>query len=151
MTRKRRRLYLVVALVSVLGIATALVLTAFQDSLVYFYSPSDIAEKSPGVDRRFRLGGLVKEGSVQKEAGGTTAFVVTDLRAEVPVRYTGLLPDLFREGQSVVTQGRLDARGQFIAQEVLAKHDEKYMPPEVADALKKSGEWRPEAAAGTGG
>jgi cytochrome c-type biogenesis protein CcmE len=150
MTRKRRRLYLVVALVAVLGIATALVLTAFQDSLVYFYSPSDIAAKHPGVDRRFRLGGLVKPGSVEKD-GGTTAFVVTDLKNEVPVRFTGLLPDLFREGQGVVTQGRFDARGQFIAQDVLAKHDEKYMPPEVADALKKSGEWRPETAGKTGG
>lgn len=146
MTRKRRRLYLVVALVAVLGVATALVLTAFQDSLVYFYSPTDIAAKHPGVDRRFRLGGLVKPGSVEKD-GATTAFVVTDLQNEVPVRYTGLLPDLFREGQGVVTQGRFDARGQFIAQDVLAKHDEKYMPPEVADALKKSGEWRPEAGA----
>lgn len=140
MTRKRKRLLAVLGLVGGLGIATALVLSAFNDNLVFFHSPSDVAEKQLPADKRFRLGGLVEQGSVKKD-GLITDFIVTDLRSSIPVRYTGILPDLFREGQGVVANGKLDAQGRFIAAEVLAKHDENYMPPEVADALKKSGQW----------
>ncbi len=140
MTRKRKRLLAVLGLVSGLGIATALVLSAFNDNLVFFHSPSDIAEKQLPAGRLFRLGGLVEAGSVKKD-GLNTDFVVTDLRSTIAVRYTGILPDLFREGQGVVANGRLDADGRFVATEVLAKHDENYMPPEVAEALKKSGQW----------
>ena len=122
------------------GVAAALVLTAFNDNLVFFHSPSDVVEKQIPADRHFRIGGLVQEGSVRRD-GLTTDFVVTDLRNAVPVRYTGMLPDLFREGQGVVANGKLDAQGRFVASEVLAKHDENYMPPEVAEALKKSGQW----------
>jgi cytochrome c-type biogenesis protein CcmE len=140
MTRKRKRLLAVLGLLGGLGIATALVLSAFNDNLVFFHSPTDIAEKHLPAGRLFRLGGLVEQGSVKKD-GLTTDFVVTDLRSSIPVRYTGMLPDLFREGQGVVANGKLDSEGRFIASEVLAKHDEKYMPPEVAEALKKSGQW----------
>lgn len=140
MTRKKRRLMLVGLGMLLLGTATALVLTAFQDNLVFFYSPSDVQTKSVDQGRRFRLGGLVEEGSVQKD-GTTVRFKVTDLNASLPVSYTGILPDLFREGQGVVAEGSLDANGTFKAVEVLAKHDENYMPPEVAESLKKSGKW----------
>lgn len=140
MTRKRKRLLAVLGLVSGLGVAVALVLSAFNENLVFFHSPSDIVEKQLPADKRFRIGGLVEEGSVRRD-GLVTEFVVTDLRSSVPVRYTGILPDLFREGQGVVANGRLDAERRFIASEVLAKHDENYMPPEVAEALKKSGQW----------
>lgn len=137
-TRKKRRLYLVGLGMLLLGGATALVLTAFQDNLVFFYSPADLQTKKVAADQRFRLGGMVEEGSVQKD-GQTVRFVVTDYVATTPVTYTGILPDLFREGQGVVAEGRLGADGMFTASEVLAKHDENYMPPEVADALKRSG------------
>jgi len=139
-TRKRKRLYAVLALVSGLGIATALVLSAFSDNLVFFHSPSDVVEKQLQHDKRFRIGGLVEQGSVKRD-GLITDFTVTDLKHSVKVRYTGIMPDLFREGQGVVADGRLDAQGRFMASEVLAKHDENYMPPEVAEALKKSGQW----------
>jgi cytochrome c-type biogenesis protein CcmE len=139
-TRKRKRLLAVVGLVGGLAVAVTLVLSAFNDNLVFFHSPSDVSEKRLPVDKRFRLGGLVEQGSVKKD-GLITDFIVTDLRSSIPVRYTGMLPDLFREGQGVVANGKLDAQGRFIASEVLAKHDENYMPPEVADALKKSGQW----------
>jgi cytochrome c-type biogenesis protein CcmE len=139
-TRKQKRLIAVLGLVGGLGVATALVLTAFNDNLVFFYSPTDMTEKQLPADKRFRLGGLIEADSVKKD-GLITDFVVTDLRSSVRVRYTGILPDLFREGQGVVANGKLDSDGRFIASEVLAKHDEKYMPPEVADALKKSGQW----------
>lgn len=145
MTRKRQRLYFVVAGLCVLGIAAALVLTAFEDSLVFFHSPSDLAEKPVEPGRTFRLGGLVEEGSVVKD-GVTVRFRVTDLAESVPVTYEGFLPDLFREGQGVVTEGMLNDDGQFIASNVLAKHDENYMPPEVAESLKKSGHWQPEGS-----
>jgi len=141
MTRKRRRLFAVLALMLGLGVATALVLSAFSDNLVFFHSPTDVVEKQLPPDRRFRMGGLVEEGSVKRD-GLITDFVITDLSKSVPVRYTGLLPDLFREKQGVVVDGRLDASGRFNATEVLAKHDENYMPPEVAEALKKSGQWQ---------
>ena len=143
MTRKRRRLYAVLAGLMMLGIAAALVLTALRDSVVFFYSPSDLAAKQTAPGQRIRVGGLVAEGSVAKsEDGLATRFVVTDMKAQVPVRYSGILPDLFREGQGVVVEGRLEPDGSFQASEVLAKHDENYMPPEVADALKRAGRWK---------
>jgi len=143
MTRKRRRLYLVIALVLALGTATGLVLTAFQDNIMFFYAPSDLAEEPVAPGRRFRLGGLVEEGSIGRAADGVTiTFRVTDTAEVVPVNFRGLLPDLFREGQGVVAEGSLDDSGIFVATEVLAKHDENYMPPEVAEALKKRGEWQ---------
>jgi len=138
---KRRRLWFVVMGLVTLGVAAALVLTAFEDNLVFFYSPSDLAEKDVAPGRRIRLGGLVEEGSVERQ-GETTRFVITDLSHTVAVSYTGILPDLFREGQGVVTEGTLEPGGRFRASEVLAKHDETYMPKEVADALKESGQWR---------
>lgn len=143
MTRKRRRLYAVLAGMVMLGIAAALVLTALRDNIVFFYSPSDLAEKTVAEDQRIRIGGLVEEKSIVKTDGGrTTQFTVTDMQATLPVRYTGVLPDLFREGQGVVAEGKLLPNGVFEASEVLAKHDENYMPPEVAESLKKSGYWK---------
>ncbi len=141
MKRKHKRLTFVAIALLLLGTATALVLTAFEDSIVFFYSPTDLAEKQVADGRRIRLGGLVEEGSVKKIGGAITTFRVTDLTSTVAVSYKGLLPDLFREGQGVVAEGRLKA-GVFNAEEVLAKHDENYMPPEVAEALKKSGNWQ---------
>jgi cytochrome c-type biogenesis protein CcmE len=141
MTPKRRRLWMLVGSLGVLGVAVTLVLTSLNDNLVFFYSPSQVAEKKPGPERRFRLGGLVVEGSVQKK-GQETRFRITDLKGELPVVYRGLLPDLFREGQGVIAEGSLAADGTFVAREVLAKHDENYMPPEVAKALKESGRWQ---------
>ena len=142
MTRKRRRLITLLAALLALGTATALVLAAFNDNLVFFYSPSDLAEKAVGPERRIRIGGLVETNSLVKQADGhAVAFRVTDGKTELRVVYDGVLPDLFREGQGVVAEGKL-RDGVFIASSVLAKHDEKYMPPEVADALKKSGRWQ---------
>ncbi|HYD31999.1 MAG TPA: cytochrome c maturation protein CcmE [Azospirillaceae bacterium] len=139
MTRKKRRLYMLLLAMLGLGTATALVLTAFRDNLVFFYSPSDLQTR-PVAERSFRLGGLVENGSVKKQDDGiTTAFMVTDMKSSVPVVYKGLLPDLFREGQGVVAEGKLGTDGIFVAREVLAKHDENYMPPEVADALERAG------------
>lgn len=141
--RKRRRLYAVLAGLTMLGVAAALVLFALEDSLVFFYSPSDLQTKQVEPGQRIRLGGLVAEGSVKTLPDGvTTSFVVTDMQQSVTIRFRGVLPDLFREGQGVVAEGKLDAEGQFDATEVLAKHDEQYMPPEVADALKRSGQWK---------
>lgn len=143
MTRKRKRLYTVLAGLAMLGVAAALVLTALRDNLVFFYSPSDLATKELAANQHIRIGGLVSEGSVVKsDDGHTTNFTVTDMKATVPVSYTGVLPDLFRAGQGVVAEGKLRPDGVFQASEVLAKHDENYMPPEVADALKKSGYWK---------
>lgn len=139
--RRRKRLALAVGALLALGGATALVLTAFQDSLVFFYSPSELAAKPPAPDRRVRIGGLVEAGSLEKN-GQDVRFRITDTARSVIVTYRGLLPDLFREGQGVVAQGTLAADGSFRANEVLAKHDETYMPPEVAEALKKSGRWK---------
>lgn len=145
MTRRRRRLYFIASSIVMLGIAAALILNAFQENLVFFHSPSEIAEKEISGERRFRLGGLVEENSVVKGGDGVTiSFRVTDTAVSVPVRYRGLLPDLFREGQGVVADGSLDEDGTFIATEILAKHDETYMPPEVAAALKKAGQWQGE-------
>ena len=121
-------------------------LTAFEDNIVFFYSPTDIATKDLSTDRRIRIGGIVVDESVKKKADGVTfEFQVTDVENTVQVSYRGILPDLFREGQGIVAGGKLDTGGVFVADEVLAKHDENYMPAEVADALKKSGHWREEA------
>ena len=137
MTRKKRRLYMLGLALLGLGTATALTLTAFEDNIVFFFSPTQLQTQDVG-ERNFRLGGLVEEGSVRKLADGiTTEFRVTDTVNTVPVAYRGQLPDLFREGQGVVAEGRM-AGGVFQAREVLAKHDENYMPPEVADALKEA-------------
>ena len=137
MTRRRRRLLILLAGLFSLGTATALVLAAFNDNLVFFYSPSDLAAKSVGPDRRIRIGGLVETGSLVKQGEGRAiVFRVTDGKNELRVVYDGILPDLFREGQGVVAEGKLRADGVFAASNVLAKHDEKYMPPEVAKSLK---------------
>jgi cytochrome c-type biogenesis protein CcmE len=144
MTRKRRRLIAVSAGMLLLAAATGLVLNAFRDSLVFFYGPSEALAKEMGPDQRFRLGGLVETGSVGKAGDGVTiTFKITDGAAVIPVRFAGILPDLFREGQGVIAEGRM-LQGTFEARNVLAKHDEKYMPPEVVDALKKSGQWQAE-------
>jgi cytochrome c-type biogenesis protein CcmE len=142
MTRKRRRLVLIGSALTVLAFAVALVLTALKDAIVFFNSPTDVAEKHIVTGSRLRLGGLVKEGSVQRGDNMQVRFEVTDGKNTVRVAYQGLLPDLFREGQGVVTEGTLDSGGMFKADSVLAKHDEKYMPKEVADALKKQGLWK---------
>jgi cytochrome c-type biogenesis protein CcmE len=141
MTPKRRRLWMLVGSLSVLGVAAALVLASLSDNLVFFYSPTQLAEKKLPADRRFRLGGLVEQGSVVKQ-GQDIRFRVTDMNKTVDVAYRGLLPDLFREGQGVIAEGALNDKGVFLAREVLAKHDENYMPPEVAKALKEAGRWK---------
>lgn len=143
MTRKQRRGIFILASLAVLGLAAALVLNALQESIVFFYSPTDVREKNIKSEQRFRLGGLVEQGSVSR-AGTKVGFTITDTKNSIKVSYQGILPDLFREGQGVVTEGSLNGEGVFIAGNVLAKHDETYMPPEVAKALKKQGVWRPE-------
>ena len=142
MTRKQRRLVLIGSGVAVLAVAVALVLSALKDSIVFFNSPTDVVEKQIKPGTRIRIGGLVKEGSVQRGDSLAVRFDVTDGKSTVVVAYQGLLPDLFREGQGVVAEGTLDAAGTFRADNVLAKHDETYMPKEVADALKKQGHWK---------
>jgi len=142
MTRKRRRLILIGASLSVLAIAVALMLNAFRDSIVFFNSPTDVAEKHIAAGTRIRLGGLVKAGSLVRSDNLKIRFDVTDGSRDVPVAYQGVLPDLFREGQGVVAEGVLDGSGLFKADTILAKHDETYMPKEVAEALKKSGHWK---------
>ena len=142
MTRKQRRLALIGSCLAVLSVAVALVLGALNDAIVFFNSPSDVVEKQTPPGSRIRLGGLVKEGSVLKGENLQVNFAVTDGKNTIQVAYQGLLPDLFREGQGVVTEGTLDPAGTFKADNVLAKHDEKYMPKEVADALKKQGHWK---------
>jgi len=140
MKRKYKRMTFAAVALGLLAIAAGLVLNAFEDNIVFFYSPTDLAQKNPGSDQRLRVGGLVEEGSVER-GNATVRFKVTDNTNTVTISYKGILPDLFREGQGVVVQGRY-LNGEFKADEVLAKHDETYMPPEVADALKKSGEWK---------
>jgi len=142
MTRKRKRLIFVLSGLALLGLATALTLSALKDNLVFFYSPSDLYAKGVEAGRLLRLGGLVENGSVKRD-GRMVYFKVTDGRKSVPVTYGGDLPDLFREGQGVVVEGKLQ-QGTFRADSVLAKHDENYMPPEVVDALKRSGHWQGE-------
>ncbi len=139
MKRRHKTLAVIVLGITALGGAAALIFNALGEGMMFFYSPSDIHAKSMPPEKAFRLGGLVKVGSVKRaEDGITVNFVVTDNAYEVPVMYTGILPDLFREGEGVVAQGKLGAGGVFEADEVLAKHDENYMPPEVADALEKA-------------
>jgi cytochrome c-type biogenesis protein CcmE len=142
--KKQRRLAFAITLLLAGGGAAALAVYALQDNILFFYSPSDIAahpEKVPE-GRAFRIGGLVEKGSVKRDQGLEVHFVVTDGKNAVPVDYSGVLPDLFREGQGVVAMGTRSSSGVFLAREVLAKHDEKYMPPEVVDALKRSGHWQ---------
>jgi cytochrome c-type biogenesis protein CcmE len=141
MKRKHKRLTFVAIALLLLAAASGLVLTAFEDSIVFFFSPTDILAKKPTPEKRLRLGGLVEEGSLTNLGGGTVSFKVTDTAQTVPVNYKGILPDLFREGQGIVAEGRY-INEVFIADEVLAKHDENYMPPEVAEAIKKSGQWQ---------
>ena len=138
MTPRRRRMMLVGLIVLGVGSAAAFALTAFQDNLLYFYSPSDVTAGKAPKDRVFRVGGMVPEGSFTRESGSLQAhFMLTDYAHNVKVSYTGVLPDLFREGQGVIARGRMGPDGVFVAEEVLAKHDENYMPPDVADSLKK--------------
>ncbi|HEY8382727.1 MAG TPA: cytochrome c maturation protein CcmE [Microvirga sp.] len=144
MTRKQRRLSLIGAMGAVLALALGLVLYAMSDTIVFFHAPADVQEKGVQPGTRFRLGGLVKEGSVKRSEGQVVTFEVMDARGAIPVRYQGILPDLFREGQGVVTEGVLEPTGTFRADTVLAKHDETYMPREVADALRRQGHWQGE-------
>ena len=133
----------IVAGLAGLGVAVALVLNAFQSNLVFFFTPSQVAANEAPLNRNFRVGGLVEPGSLRREKDGLTVhFKVTDSAKTIPVVYTGLLPDLFREGKGVVCQGRVGPDGVFKASEILAKHDERYMPKEVADALKAKGVWQ---------
>jgi cytochrome c-type biogenesis protein CcmE len=142
MTRKQRRLTIIGGCLAVLGIAAALVLNAMRDSIVFFSTPAMVADKHIPAGRRFRLGGLVQPGSLVRGDNLAVSFEVADGDARLPVSYKGILPDLFREGQGVIAEGALDPAGVFKADTVLAKHDETYMPKEVADALKKQGHWK---------
>jgi cytochrome c-type biogenesis protein CcmE len=141
MTRKQTRLTIILASLAVLGCAAGLVLYAIRDTIVFFYTPSEIAEKHVTPGTRLRLGGLVEEKSLAK-VGSTATFIVTDKIGTIKVSYTGQLPDLFREGQGVVAEGAVSPDGVFVADTVLAKHDEKYMPKDVADRLKEKGVWQ---------
>jgi cytochrome c-type biogenesis protein CcmE len=134
--RHKRAALIVVALAAV-GIAASLILNAFRSNIVFFFTPTQVASKEAPIGRGFRIGGMVKEGSLKRD-GVNVQFVVTDMAKSVPVSYVGILPDLFKEGKGVVAQGKLDSDGVFHATEVLAKHDENYMPPEAADALKRA-------------
>jgi cytochrome c-type biogenesis protein CcmE len=141
MTRKQRRLILIGSSLGVLALAAVLVLSALKDSIVFFNSPTDVVEKHVQPGSRIRLGGLVKEGTVQRGDNLAVRFEVTDGNRAIMVSYQGILPDLFREGQGVIAEGMLEPGGGFKADSVLAKHDENYMPKEVVDALKKQGRW----------
>ncbi|RNJ49712.1 cytochrome c maturation protein CcmE [Methylocystis hirsuta] len=143
MTRKGKRLTLIAGAMAILGLAAGLMLFALRDNIVFFYTPSELAKKQTASGARLRIGGLVKEGTVVKN-GQDVRFTVTDKTSDLTVSYTGLLPDLFREGQGVVVDGVLQPDGAFRADSVLAKHDERYMPRDVADALKKQGVWQGE-------
>ena len=138
MTARGRRLAIILGALAALGVAAALVLNAFNSNLVFFYTPTQIANKEAPAGKTFRVGGLVQEGSVARE-GVTVRFLVTDTAKAVPVSFHGVLPDLFKEGKGVVAQGQLGSDGVFVAREVLAKHDANYMPPEAAEALKQAG------------
>ncbi|WJR80776.1 cytochrome c maturation protein CcmE [Bradyrhizobium sp. NP1] len=148
MTRRQRRLTVIGGSLAVLALAAALVLNALRDSIVFFSTPSMVAEKHLAPGRRFRLGGLVQPGSLKRGDNLAVTFEVADGGAKLPVAYQGILPDLFREGQGVIAEGALDGSGVFRADTVLAKHDETYMPKEVADALKKQGHWKDDYAKG---
>ncbi len=142
MTRKQKRLTLIAAAGCVLAVATGLILFALSDKIVFFYTPSDLAKQGIGAGTRVRIGGLVEVGSVQRDAAMNVAFRVTDTEKSLSVTYKGLLPDLFREGQGVVAEGVYEGGDRVQADTVLAKHDENYMPKDVADALKKKGVWQ---------
>ena len=142
MTRKQRRLILIGTSVGVLAVAAALVLGALRDLIVFFNSPTDVAEKSVPPGARIRIGGLVKPGSLERGDNLQVRFAVTDGKSDISVHYQGIVPDLFREGQGVVAEGKLEPGGTLAADTVLAKHDERYMPREVVDALKKAGRWQ---------
>jgi len=142
MRKSRQRLFVISAAASVLAGAAALAGFALSDAAVFFYSPADVADAPPAPGERVRVGGLVVDGSVTRYAAGGAAFSVTDGAAEIRIDYAGALPDLFREGQGIVAEGAFDQAGLFTAERVLAKHDETYMPPEVAAALKENGVWR---------
>jgi cytochrome c-type biogenesis protein CcmE len=146
MSRKQRRAIVIVLGLALIGAASGLMLRAFQTSVTFFMSPSDVLANAPTPGTRFRLGGLVEAGSFHKGTGTLSTFNLTDGAKSLPVSYSGILPDLFKEGQGAVTEGQLGPDGIFIADTVLAKHDEKYMPPEVASALKKSGHWQEQSA-----
>ncbi len=147
MKPRHKRFAMVATGITALGVVATLVLSAFQKNLVFFFTPSQVAANEAPQGRAFRVGGLVEPGSVQRQADGLTVrFVVTDTAQSIPVFYRGILPDMFREGKGVVTQGRLDGNGVFQASEVLAKHDENYMPPEAAEALKQAQATRQQAA-----
>ena len=143
MTPRQKRLVLVGLILAGVAGAVFLALTAFQKNLLYFYTPSQVAAGEAPKDYTFRVGGLVVQGSVKRSEGVTVRFDVTDGAATVPVTYTGILPDLFREGQGIISIGKMNGQGVFEASEVLAKHDENYMPPEVGEALKKTGKMPP--------
>lgn len=142
MTRKQKRLAVIAGLAVVVAIATALVLTALRDQIVFFYAPSDVIAREVAPGQAIRLGGLVKDGSWTRD-GQDNVFTITDGGYDIVARYVGILPDLFREGQGVVAEGSLGPDGRFQASNVLAKHDENYIPKEVVEALKAQGEWRP--------
>jgi cytochrome c-type biogenesis protein CcmE len=142
MTRKQQRGALIGAGLGALGLAAGLVLYALSDTITFFYTPTDVVEKGVQPGTRFRLGGLVADGSIVRGQGKTVSFKVTDTAGTLPVTYVGILPDLFREGQGVIAEGMLDTSGSFKADTVLAKHDENYMPREVSDALKERGVWK---------
>ena len=142
MTRKQRRAAFIALSVGILSAAVFLVAVALRDTIVFFHTPKDVVEKHIPAGKRIRLGGLVAEGSLKRGASTTVEFAITDRVNTIAVSYTGLLPDLFREGQGVVAEGKLDPAGRFLADTVLAKHDENYMPPEVAKALKEQGVWQ---------
>ncbi len=136
MKRKHQRLFLGLAALVAIGGASGLALSALQDQAAFFYTPSDVASKNPPLDKAVRLGGMVETGSIRKMADGVTiAFVVADKEAKIPVRFTGVTPDLFKEGSGVVAEGKFTADGGFVADNLLAKHDERYMPPEIADKM----------------
>jgi cytochrome c-type biogenesis protein CcmE len=139
MKSRHKKLALITLVVALLGVAVALVLNAFNSNLVFFFSPTQIANGDAPTSRAFRIGGLVEEGSIKRQADGLTVnFVVTDTAKSIPVTYTGILPDLFKEGKGVVAEGKLGSNGVFTATQVLAKHDENYMPPEAASALEQA-------------
>ena len=150
MTRRQRRLTMIGGSLAVLALAAGLVLNALRDSILFFSTPSMAAEKQIPPGQRFRLGGLVENGSLQRGDNLAVSFTVSDGSARLPVTYKGILPDLFREGQGVVAEGSLDGAGVFKADTVLAKHDETYMPKDVADALKKQGHWKDDYGAKSG-
>jgi cytochrome c-type biogenesis protein CcmE len=141
---KHKRLILIITGLFSMAAAVALILNNFNDNLVFFYSPTEIVEKNISSDKLIRVGGLILEGSVTKPEANITNFKLTDLQKSINVTYTGILPPMFREGQGMVARGKLSADGNFIADNLLTKHDEKYMPPAVAEALKKSGKWKGE-------